>query len=448
MLPTTADGTPLCQVPELRREPHAWVKLWKHHAAQPEADRINALAAVARRGVAAALRRPDLVGVVLRQEPPDPRRGAGRLPRRGPAHRGRRLDRLAADRGRDAQRLHGRLQGDLVEARTASPTRRSSAPSTRASPRSSTTRCRGDRPPGRDGRRALGGGGGLDGPAPGRLSRSPTSTPTCRCPPSASRRPGRWSRSWARAPATWCSATGSALAEGMCGVVEDGIIPGLFGYEAGQSAVGDIFAWFIRDRRPAGGPRAGAPRRPDVHHVLERDAAALPAGRDRPARARLVERQPLDPRRCRPQRPARRAPRSRPARRTSTGRCSSPPRSGRGAIIESLEAAGVAVDRIVACGGLPERNELLMQISADITGREFDVAASTQAPAVGSAMYGAVAAGAARGGYDSIEDGGRGDGQTACPDLPAGRRPAGGLRPAVPGVRRACTTTSDVAPTT
>ena len=45
MLPTTADGTPLCQVPELRREPHAWVKLWKHHAAQPEADRINALAA-------------------------------------------------------------------------------------------------------------------------------------------------------------------------------------------------------------------------------------------------------------------------------------------------------------------------------------------------------------------------------------------------------------------
>ena len=79
MLPTTADGTPLCQLPELRREPHAWVKLWKHHAAQPEADRINALAAVARRGVAAALRRPDLVGVVLRQVAPDPRRGARRL---------------------------------------------------------------------------------------------------------------------------------------------------------------------------------------------------------------------------------------------------------------------------------------------------------------------------------------------------------------------------------
>jgi len=44
MLPTTADGTPLCQLPDLRREPHAWVKLWKHHAGQPEADRINAVA--------------------------------------------------------------------------------------------------------------------------------------------------------------------------------------------------------------------------------------------------------------------------------------------------------------------------------------------------------------------------------------------------------------------
>ena len=45
MLPTLADGTPLCLLDDLRREPHAWVKLWKHHAAQPEADRINAVAA-------------------------------------------------------------------------------------------------------------------------------------------------------------------------------------------------------------------------------------------------------------------------------------------------------------------------------------------------------------------------------------------------------------------
>jgi L-ribulokinase len=44
MLPTLADGTPLCVLDDLRAEPHTWVKLWKHHAAQPEADRINAVA--------------------------------------------------------------------------------------------------------------------------------------------------------------------------------------------------------------------------------------------------------------------------------------------------------------------------------------------------------------------------------------------------------------------
>ena len=73
-------------------------------------------------------------------------------------------------------------------------------------------------------------------------------------------------------------------------------------------------------------------------------------------------------------------------------------------IIDAFESAGVPVNEIVACGGLPERNKLLMQIYADVTGREFAVAASKQTPALGSAMFGAVAAGAAAGGYDSIVD--------------------------------------------
>jgi L-ribulokinase len=60
------------------------------------------------------------------------------------------------------------------------------------------------------------------------------------------------------------------------------------------------------------------------------------------------------------------------------------------------------VDEIVACGGLPERNKLLMQIYADVTGREIKVSASQQTPALGSAMFGAVAAGRAVGGYDTI----------------------------------------------
>ena len=73
-------------------------------------------------------------------------------------------------------------------------------------------------------------------------------------------------------------------------------------------------------------------------------------------------------------------------------------------IVEAFVEAGVSVERMVACGGLPEKNGLLMQIFADVTGCEFAVAASRQAPALGSAMFGAVAAGSAGGGFDSIAE--------------------------------------------
>ena len=305
MLPTTADGTPLCQVPELRREPHAWVKLWKHHAAQPEADRINALAAARGEAVAAALRRADLVGVVHRQEPPDPRRGAARLPRRGPAHRGRRLDRVAADRDRDPQRVHRGLQGPVVEARRLPGRRRTSAASQPelASIVDDKLSRRID---------ALGTmAGGLSAEAAGWTGLRP-GTPVAvanvdahvSVPAVGVTRPGTMVAVMGTSTCHLVLGDRLALAEGMCGVVEDGIVPGLFGYEAGQSAVGDIFGWFIRNGVP-----------PDVHEAARRDGTdvhARPrarrgraaARRDRPAGARLVERQPLDPRRRRPQRAA------------------------------------------------------------------------------------------------------------------------------------------------
>ena len=73
-------------------------------------------------------------------------------------------------------------------------------------------------------------------------------------------------------------------------------------------------------------------------------------------------------------------------------------------IVDAFESAGVPVDGIVACGGLPQRNELLMQIYADVSGRSFSVAASSQTPALGAAMFAAVAAGPERGGYASVVD--------------------------------------------
>ena len=72
-------------------------------------------------------------------------------------------------------------------------------------------------------------------------------------------------------------------------------------------------------------------------------------------------------------------------------------------IVEAFESRGVRVERLVACGGLPEKNQLLMQIYADVTGRDIRLADPLlTCSALGSAMHGAVAAGRARGGYDSI----------------------------------------------
>jgi L-ribulokinase len=193
----------------------------------------------------------------------------------------------------------------------------------------------------------------------------------------------------------------TATVEGMCGVVEDGVIPGLFGFEAGQSGVGDIFAWFVDNAVPPEYHAGAAAEGADVHSILERDAAALRPGESgllaldwwNGNRSVLVDVDltgllvgaTLSTK----------APEIYRALIEATA-------FGTRVIVDAFEAAGVPIDEIVACGGLPERNRLLMQIYADVTGREFRIAASSQTPALGSAMFGAVAAGASEGGYDSI----------------------------------------------
>jgi L-ribulokinase len=184
-------------------------------------------------------------------------------------------------------------------------------------------------------------------------------------------------------------------------VVEDGIIPGLFGFEAGQSAVGDIFGWFVETNVPPEYHDLARQRGTDVHQVLEAEAARLRPGESgllaldwwNGNRSVLVDADlsglligaTL----------ATRAPDIYRALIEATA-------FGSRVIIEALEAGGVKVDRIVACGGLPERNRLAMQIFADVTGREIRVATSPQTPALGAAMFAAVAAGAEAGGHRTI----------------------------------------------
>ena len=190
-------------------------------------------------------------------------------------------------------------------------------------------------------------------------------------------------------------------APGMCGVVEDGIVPGLYGYESGQSGVGDIFAWFVDNAVPPEYHEAATEQGVSVHELLEAEAAKQKPGEHgllaldwwNGNRSTLVDVElsglligaTL----------ATTAPDIYRALLESTA-------FGTREIIEGFTDNGVPVDSIVAAGGLPDRNRLMMQIYADVTNREYRVIRSTLGGALGAAMHGAVAAGSEAGGYDDI----------------------------------------------
>ncbi len=180
---------------------------------------------------------------------------------------------------------------------------------------------------------------------------------------------------------------------GMCGVVDGGIIPGLYGYEAGQSGVGDIFAWFVDNAVPPEYHEAAQAQGMDLHAYLEAEAARQKPGEHgllaldwwNGNRSVLVDVDlsglligaTLGTR----------APDIYRALIEATA-------FGTRVIIEAFENSGVPIKELVAAGGLPEKNKLLMQIYSDVAGREFRIIGSAQGPALGSAMHAAVAAGA------------------------------------------------------
>jgi L-ribulokinase len=213
--------------------------------------------------------------------------------------------------------------------------------------------------------------------------------------------------------------TEESVVPGMCGYVEDGIVPGFFGYEAGQSCVGDHFAWFVENCVPAAYEREAKDRGLDVHQLLEEKATHLKPGESglvaldwwNGNRSVLVD---VD----------------------LTGvllgaTLATKPEEiyralieatayGTRIIIETFEENGVPVTEIVATGGLPDRNKLLMQVYADVTGRPIHIAETRQGGAFGSAMHGAVAAGKAAGGYDSIAEASNWERRKRCNEAPQG----------------------------
>lgn len=401
-MPTRRDGTPLCFLAPYRKHPHAWVKLWKHHAAQPEANRINEVGRERNEEFIAIYggkyssewffskllqvldEAPEIYDATERfieaadwivwQLVGEEKRNTCTAGYKAMWVKGKGFP------SRDFFRaLHPRMENVIEE-------------------KVGTTFY------------PLGGkAGGLTAywaKKTGLREGTPVSIGNVDAhvavPATTVVRPGSLVMIMGTSICHMLLGTERQMVEGMCGTVEDGIVPGYWGFEAGQSAVGDIFAWFFENGVPESVHRDARKRKVHFTQELERRAAAL-----RPGESGLVALDWWNGNRSilvdvdltgvlvgatlatRPEEIYR-------ALIEATA-------FGTRTIIEAFESKGVAVKELVACGGLPEKNKLLMQIYADVTGREIRLAKRLQTcSALGSAMHGAVAAGRAGGGYDSI----------------------------------------------
>ena len=401
MMPVKADGTPLCFLPEWRNNPHAWVKLWKHHAAQPEADKINQVARergepwLARYGGKISSEWFFSKTLQILDEAPEVYAAADRLIEAADWV----IWQLCGEEKRNLctagyKAIWSKSEGYPSNAFFAAlDPRLENVVNTKLSRRLYAL-----------GEKA----GGLTpqaaqwtGLRPGTAVAIANVDAHVTVPAATVVTPGRMVMIMGTSICHMVLGTEVHMVEGMCGVVEDGIIPGYFGYEAGQSGVGDIFAWFVDNGVPPEYHEQARRRGVDLHQLLEEEAAKLRPGESgllaldwwNGNRSVLVDADleglllgmTL----------ATKAPEMYRALIEATA-------FGTRVIIEAFDHSRVAVDELVAAGGLPERNKLLMQIFADVTGREIKLVASPQAPALGSAMHAAVAAGPEAGGYRTI----------------------------------------------
>lgn len=384
VLPTKRDGTPLSADPKWRKNPHAWVKLWKHHAAQPQADQINRVGAERDEEFlkiyGGRYSSEWLFSKLLetRQHAPDVYKAAERFIEAGDwivwQMTGQEKRGLSAA-GFKAMRVCGN-QSDAF------PSSNFFAALDPALRDVVDDKLQSDfLPPGNS-------AGGLSSPMAKRLG-LPTGIPVAvgnidahaavtACGVTT---PGKLVIIMGTSSCHLLLSDRKQTIEGVCGVVKDGVVPGLWGYEAGQAGVGDSFAWFVERLAPRGW----------THERLEREAARL-----RPGESGLLALDWWNGSRflvdadlsgvlfglklsTEPHEIYRALIES-----TAYGtRC----------IIEAFANQGIAIDEVYACGGLSQKNNLLLQIYADVTGRAIKVAAAEQASALGSALHAAVAAG-------------------------------------------------------
>ena len=394
ILPVDASGQALALLPGWEARPHAWVKLWKHHSAQPHADRINALAAsrgeafLADYGGKTSSEWLCAKALQVLEEDPDVYAAAAAFVEGGDWIVSRLTGRLvrnacgagykgfwSAARGFPSIEFLEGLNpafGGLREKLSGEIT-----------------------PPGR----AV---GGLT-PRMARRLGLREGTPVASAiidahaavPAATVVSAGRMVLVLGTSTCHMLLSERHAPVEGIGGIVRDGIVEGFYGYEAGQPAVGDIFGWFVallggsptdEAERFASLEREAADVPPGSHGLLaldwwngnrsvlvDADLSGVIVGLKLSTTAADVYRALIE------------------ATAFSTRR-----------ILEAFERQQIAVSELIAVGGLAQRSPLLLQIYADAANRPIALAATRNACALGAAMLGSVAAGPERGGHRSL----------------------------------------------
>lgn len=404
MVPTTDDGTPLCELQRFAGRKHAYPKLWRHHAAQPQADRINRLAAerdewwLPRYGGFISSEWEAAKGLQVLEEDPEIYAAmahwaegadwivwqlAGRYTRnvssagfKGTYQDGSYPDPefLAALNPDFAGFIADKVDRPMVELGACA----------------GTLSRRGAEWTGLPSGIAVA-SGNIDAHVAAPAARGVS--------------PGQMVAIMGTSTCHIMNHTELVDVPGMSGVVRGGVASGMVGYEAGQSGVGDIFGWLAGHHVPAGYRQRAEERGVSVHDVLtelagqqrpgehgllaldwhsgnrsvlvDHDLSGVIIGETLATRAEDIYRALIE----------------------ATA-------MGTRKIVETFLASGVPVTEFIAAGGLA-RNEMLMQIYADVLNMPLSVAGSDQASALGAAIHGAVAAGAYPDVYEASEAMGR-----------------------------------------
>lgn len=401
MLPVDAEGEPLSSHPELKNNPHSWVKLWKHHAAQAEANQLNEIAE--QRGEKFLARYGGKISSewmiakiwqILNEAPEIYDQ----------------TDRFVEATDWVTSQLTGNLVRNSCTAGYKSIWHKQDGYPTNEffkalDPRLENlvaTKLRGDVVPiGTKAGELTAAMAYATGLKAGIAVTVGNVDAHVSVPAMGVTEPGKLVMTMGTSICSLLLGNKEVEVEGMCGVVEDGIIPGLYGYEAGQPAVGDLFAWYVDNAVSSSIESEAALAGLTIHQLLEKKAAAYRPGETgllaldwwNGNRSVLVDTDLSGlmigmSLKTKPEEIYR-------ALLESTA-------FGTRKIVEAFTANGLEVNEIYVCGGLPHKNQLLMQIYADVTNRVIKVADSYQTPALGAAMFGALAAGSANGGFDSI----------------------------------------------